>query len=276
MSQPSAAAPVARDCALEARLRQHLEGTAMGRSLYAFSSVGSTMEVAHELAQQRAPHGTLVWAQRQEQGRGRLGRVWESPAGGAYFSLILWPLHTATEIPQLSLVAGLAAVQTIQQSAGLFATIRWPNDVLIDGKKVCGILVEAAIPFSTQHQAHSTQSYVIIGVGLNVTTDPLDLPEHATSLKAAGAMHADSYELTAALCRQFQTWYDVWSSQGFAPIREALRPFMGLFGQVVHIAAGSSRFEGTASDLDEQGRLVVRLDSGVQRAFDMGEVTLLR
>lgn len=263
MSQPSAV-PLARDPALEARLRPHLEGTAMGRSLHAFASVGSTMEIAHELAQQRAPHGTLVWAQRQEQGRGRLGRVWESPAGGAYFSLILWPLHTAAEIPQLSLVAGLAVAQTIQQSAGVFATIRWPNDVLVDGKKVCGILVEARA------------GAVIVGVGLNVTTDPLDLPEHATSLKAAGATHADPYQMTAALCRQFQTWYDVWTSQGFAPIRDALRPFMGLFGQVVHIAAGSSRFEGTATDLDESGRLIVRLDSGVQRAFDMGEVTLLR
>src|SRR3990167_2704863 len=168
MHPDSRAVPHARDPALEARLRPHLEGTAMGRSLYAFTSVGSTMEVAHELAQQRAPHGTLVWAQRQEQGRGRLGRVWESPAGGIYCSVILWPLHTAAETPQLSLVAGLAVAQTIQQATSLFPTIRWPNDVLIEQKKVCGILVEARA------------GAVVIGIGMNVTTDPLDVPEHAT------------------------------------------------------------------------------------------------
>ena len=78
------------------------------------------------------------------------------------------------------------------------------------------------------------------------------------------------------LCSRFHAWYDVWTTQGFAPIREALRPWMGLFGHPVHISAGADRFEGTASDLDENGRLVVRLDSGLMRQFEMGEVTLLR
>ncbi len=255
---------LARDPALEAQLRQHLDGTAMGCSVYAFTSVGSTMEVAHVLAQQRAPHGTLVWAQRQEQGRGRLGRVWESPKGGAYFSMILRPTRPAAEIPQLSLVAGLAAARAIQHTTGLHPTIRWPNDVLLQGKKVCGILVEARA------------GAVVIGIGVNVTTDPLDLPEHATSLRVAGIAGLTPEALTGALCRTFSRWYDRWASEGFSSIRDPLRSYIGLFGQIVHIAAGSARFEGTASDLDESGRLVVRLDSGVQRAFDMGEVTLLR
>lgn len=278
-------ANAARDPALEQQLRHELDG-ATTPEILAFSCVGSTMEIAHRLAVDGAPEGTLVWAARQEQGRGRLGRVWSSPKGGAYFSLILHPARPPAEIPQLSLVAGLAAAEAIQQLTGLFPAIRWPNDVLLNGLKVAGILVEAR------------GDAVIVGIGINVTTRTEDLPDTATSLSAARlaeprggvprggvpseaarpsrGMPVNPYRLTAELCRSFSKWYDVWTTQGFAPIREALRPWIGLFGHPVHISAGSNRFEGTASDLDEDGRLVVRLDSGVLRAFDMGEVTLLR
>ena len=222
------------------------------------------MDVAHELAAAGAGEGTLVWAARQEQGRGRLGRTWASPEGGAYFSFILRPMRPATEIPQLSLVAGLAAAESIGELTGLAPSVRWPNDVLIGEKKVCGILTEA------RHGA------VVIGIGINVSTDPAHLPDPATSLKAVGAPACDPCRLTAALCRQFDQWYDVWTARGFDPIREALRPRMALFGQPVHLTAGSEHLEGTATDLDESGRLLVRLDSGLMRAFEMGEVTLLR
>jgi BirA family biotin operon repressor/biotin-[acetyl-CoA-carboxylase] ligase len=116
----------------------------------------------------------------------------------------------------------------------------------------------------------------VVGIGINVTTDPHDLPETATSVTEAGAPGCDPYRLTGALCRHFQAWYDVWTGRGFVPIREALHPRMGHFGQPIHISAGASNFEGTASNLDEQGRLLVRLDSGIVRPFEMGEVTLLR
>ena len=244
------------------------------------------MEVAHALAREGAPEGALVWAARQERGRGRLGRTWTSPEGGAYFSLILHPRRPAAETPQLSLVAGLSVAEAIRELTGLFVSIRWPNDVLINGLKVSGILIEAK------------EGAVIVGIGLNVTNDPRELPEGATSLVVAlvaepagnasrrrperdpaGAsreMPPDPYRLTGASCRRFGAWYEVWTKQGFAPIREALRPWIGLFGHPVHISAGSSRFEGTASDLDEGGRLLVRLDSGIMRAFEMGEVALLR
>jgi len=95
-------------------------------------------------------------------------------------------------------------------------------------------------------------------------------------LAAAGGKDLDPLPLAARVYRRLFRWYDVWAEDGFAPIREALRPQMALFGEVVHITAGTERFEGTASDLDEAGRLVVRLDSGLMRAFEMGEVTLLR
>ena len=264
-----AAASAERDPTLEAQLARHLDGW----TIHAFQRVTSTMEVAHELAAGLpaapaaqvggAQERTLVWAAQQEQGRGRLGRKWESPDGGVYLSLILRPSRPMPEVPQLSLVAGLATVEAIQRVTNLFCAIRWPNDLLLAGKKVCGILVEAR------------DGAAVIGIGINVAVDPRELPEIATSLRAAGAS-ADPYHLTGELCRRFAAWYDVWTREGFGPIREALRPWIGIFGQPVHIAAGADRFEGTASDLDDSGRLLVRLDSGLLRPFDMGEVTLLR
>ena len=299
---------VQRDPKLETTLSACIDGR-IGRPVHAFQHVGSTMDVAHELAAAGAEEGTLVWATRQEQGRGRLGRTWLSPEGGLYISILLRPTRPPTELPQLSLVAGLAAAQAIQEHANLFPSIRWPNDLLINGKKVGGILVEASSSVRSGLRAQGSPApalaspprlwpkadrgggpggqlptalspqpsalYAVIGIGINVTTQLKDLPETATSLSASGA-GCDPCQLTGALCRRFEAWYDVWTSQGFGPIREALRAWMGHFGQPVHINAGSSRFEGTATDLDESGRLLVRLDSGLVRAFEMGEVTLLR
>jgi BirA family biotin operon repressor/biotin-[acetyl-CoA-carboxylase] ligase len=227
------------------------------------------MEIAHELAAQGTPDGTLVFAARQEQGRGRLGRTWVSPEGGAYCSIMLRPTRSPAEIPQLSLVAGLATAEAIRELTGLSPSIRWPNDVLINDLKVAGILVEAR------------NNAVVVGIGINVTTDPADLPPNSTSLQRCltpSQKVSDTFpvEIAGQVYRRVLAWYDVWSRSGFAPIREALRPWIGFFGQPVHLTAGTEWFEGTASDLDEQGRLLVRLDSGLSRAFDVGEVALLR
>ena len=251
-----------------------MDGSRIGRPVYAYAKVGSTMDVARRLAQQGATEGALVWAARQEQGRGRLGRVWESPEGGAYFSLILKPTRAAAEISQLSLVTGLAAAQAIHELTGLFPAIRWPNDLLLNDRKVAGMLVEALSLQSLS--AERSTLYAIVGVGINVATRPEDLPDGATSLVAEGTITCTPESLTGALCRLFATWYDEWTARGFGPIREALRHWIGVFGHPVQLTAGTDRFQGTASDLDESGRLLVRLDSGIIRPFDMGEVTRLR
>lgn len=252
-----------RDPALEARLKTQLKGCCFGGSIHAFASCDSTMERAHALARDGAGEGTLVFAARQTNGRGRLGRRWESPAGGAYFSLILKPSRPPAEIPQLSLVAGLSAAGAIRELTALSPSIRWPNDVLLDGKKVAGILTEAK------------NGAVVVGIGINVTTDAKDLPDTATSLSTSGAA-CDPYRLAAMLCSRFDGWYDVWTAQGFAPIRQALHPWMSHMGELVRLQTGASQTEGQATDLDDSGRLLVRLDSGIVKAFEAGEVTLLR
>ncbi|MDP3722779.1 MAG: biotin--[acetyl-CoA-carboxylase] ligase [Candidatus Omnitrophota bacterium] len=303
MSAKNLVADAPRDSALERRLAAALAGTRLGRPLYGFQRVGSTMDVAKALAEQGAPEGTLVWAARQDHGRGRLGRVWESPEGGAYFSLILRPspgtpptggvgegvpqpkaegrpTRSLQDIPQLSLVAGLSAAEAIRELTTLSPSIRWPNDLLLNGRKVAGILIEASV----QRIADSVQNYIVVGVGINVSTDPRELPEGSTSLREAlGSSYTlyakryplDPVALTVALCRKFDGWYDSWTAKGFAPIREALRPWLTL-GALVRLTTNSSQVEGQASDVDEQGRLLVRLESGVMRSFEAGEVALLR
>ena len=239
-------------------------GRRMGWPRYTYASVGSTMDVAKRLAEKGAPEGTLVLAERQTAGRGRQRRPWDSPKGGLYLSLILRPTRPTPEVPQLSLVAGLAAAEAVQEASGLSPCVKWPNDLLLRERKVAGLLVE------------TSNGAVVLGIGINVTTPTRLLPEAATSLVAEGWTRANPRTLAAALCRHLGAWYDICSSNSFAPIREALRPWMGHFGQRVSIASGSKRFEGTASDLDESGRLLVRLDTGILQAFEMGEVTLLR
>lgn len=255
-------AGIQRDEALTARLSRELDASLRG-AIHVFQEVASTMDVAHALAAEGAVEGTLVWARRQTGGRGRLGRTWESPEGGAYFSIILRPERPATEIPQLSLIAGLATTEAIRECANVSARVRWPNDVLLGGKKVAGILTEAK------------NGSVVLGIGVNVATSLSDLPETATSLTAAGATATDPYLLTARLYRRFFRWYEVWTGTGFSPVRNGLRAHLALLGEVVHVTAGSVEFEGTAADLDEAGRLLVRLDSGLMRPFEMGEVSLL-
>lgn len=236
----------------------------LGKLLHDYGVVSSTMDVAREHLRHGAAHGTLIVAERQLKGRGRLGRGWASPKGGLYASFIVRPHRAVEEVPQLSLVAGLSVAEAIRDVAGLYPSIRWPNDLLLQEQKVCGILVEAC------------SQAVIIGIGLNVKTNPRELPPQATSLKACAAASTSIDRLLVAICRHLSAWYGIWSTSGFPPIREALRPWMGLFGCFVHVRAGTNHFEGTAVDLDEAGRLVIRLDFGLHRALAVGEVTFLR
>jgi biotin-(acetyl-CoA carboxylase) ligase len=298
-----------RDPAREQRLGRAYPGV----SIYAYARVSSTMDVAHALAAEGAPEGALVFATEQEQGRGRLSRTWESPEGGAYCSLILRPTRPQAEMSQLSLVAGLAVAETVRELTHLSPSIRWPNDVLVKGHKLAGILVEAK------------NGAVIVGIGVNVSCAPADRPaagpascgtssvgnpavadtsspagieparsparmvparSQATSLAACGVSGLDPCEVAGGLCRSVRAWYDVWTAQGFGQIREALRPYIHMFGQMVRMTTDQrgadsvqrigNMVEGQAVDIDEAGRLVVRLDSGLLRAFSMAEVTLLR
>ena len=246
-----------------------------GSPLYAMADVGSTMDVARELADRSAPEGTCIVADRQSGGRGRSGRRWESPPGGLYASLILRPSRPSDEWPSLSLVAGLALAETVHQWCRLDAQIRWPNDILIEGKKVAGILTETSVVTSDKRQVTSDKNFVVLGVGINATAEASELPDTATSLAAWG-VSCDSYRLAAAFLRRLEQRYEVWRTGGFASVRSAWLARSGLVGNMVSVALPSEELEGQVADVDERGRLVIRLDAGVQRACEVGDVRLLR
>lgn len=255
-----------QNAALEQRLAQALDGCALGRPCLAFDSLPSTMEVAHHLALEGAQEGTVVLAEAQTAGRGRAGRAWVSPPGGLYASFILHPSRVLRDVPQLALLAGLAVTQAIQDLTTLAATVHWPNDVFLRGRKVAGILCET--------KAHDNKTTAIIGIGINAATEPKLLPREAISL-AEVSRPPDRVALFAALCRHLDALYRQWNEHGFAPLKPTLARAM-VFGNIVRITAGTDAFQGQAQDVDDHGRFLVRLDSGILRAVDVGEVTLLR
>ncbi len=245
------------------------------------------MTVAHQLANDGAPEGACVWAETQTAGKGRAGRVWTSPRGGIYLSLILKPSRPTSDIPQLALLAGLAAAEAIRDVAALSSLIRWPNDLLIEGKKVVGILVEASTSdFRLQTSDNSetrnpkpetrNSTYAVVGIGINVETNPQKLPEGAASLSQWCRPAPNRTRLAAAWLRHLARLYAAWNAEGFAAIRPELLQWIGLFGQLVHVTVGHDTVQGQAIDLDDAGRLLVRLESGLIRAFHAGEVALLR
>ena len=254
---------------IEAQIASAVESIRLGRPCYAFDEIGSTMDAAHRFAADGAPEGTVIWSERQTAGRGRSGRLWVSPRGGLYLSIILRPSRDYTELPQLALLGGLAAAQAIHALTNLPARVRWPNDVLLQDQKLVGVLTELTTD-------RGGARYAVVGVGINVTIPADELPPGATTLSRWVAVAPDRVVLAAAWLRALDHAYLCWSAEGFAPLRTGLVQWSGVFGKIVHITTPKDRFGGQAMDIDEQGRLLVRLDSGMMRAVDMGEVALLR
>ncbi len=226
----------------------------MGRAFYAFRMIPSTQDELRRLAEAGAPEGTLVVADHQIRGRGRQGRQWlDEPGANLLFSLLLHPDIPAAQLPQLSLLAALASAEALEAATGLAIEIRWPNDLQRRGRKVGGILAEAAA-------MGERVAYVIVGIGINVnqTEFPADLPGRATSL-ALEVEHPLSREvLLETLLVSLDRWYARYLSEGFSPVREGWRRAAVTLGQRVE-GAGVS---GIAEDLDADGALLVRTAQG--------------
>ena len=240
-------------------LRQRLEGTPFARRIHHFFRIDSTNNVALALAADGEPHGALVLAEEQTAGRGRLGRSWYSEkASGIYLSLILRPQLAVQQAPLLTLVAGLAARDAVVEATGLEVDIRWPNDLLVGGKKFCGILTEM------QAEADRVR-HVVVGIGVNVnhTRIPAELEGIATSLQLAGGRPCSRLELVAGLLHAFEGYYDRLLSEGPAPIIARFNEVSSYArGKRVRVVAPREEFTGTTAGLDAMGCLLVRRDDG--------------
>jgi len=234
--------------------------------LIAHETIGSTNDEAKRMAREGAAEGAIVSAERQTAGRGRRGRAWVSPPGNLYASILLRPRCRAATAAQLGFVAALGLADAIGELAPRVTLgCKWPNDLLANGKKVCGILLE------TEMASGDSPDFVVLGVGVNLASSPDDTPYPATSLVAEGAPGIAPLTMLTAFVRHFAQWLAVWRADGFAPIREAwLARAMGL-GEPIQVRLERDTLDGRFLDLDDDGALLLGT-SGGSRRIAAGEI----
>lgn len=249
---------------------QHLRGSSFGKRILHFFQTESTNDVALRLGEEGELHGTIILAEKQTAGRGRAGHSWVSEASaGIYVTLLLRPPISPLVSPALTIAAGLAARDAIAAETALPTDIRWPNDVMLNGKKVCGILTEMQAEPDRIHFAA-----VGIGVNVNQTKMPADLANIATSLRIeTGRLHS-RLELLARLLRRLDHYYNQFVTEGAAPI---LRQFSEVSsyaeGKRVRISTGDDSFVGITAGLEPSGILRVRRDDGKMELVISGTVS---
>ncbi len=228
--------------------------------------ISSTSDEAKSLAATGADEGTLVWALEQSQGHGRQGTPWASPPGNLYLSLILKPEVTVAIAAQLGFAAALAVGEACLDAAPeAEITLKWPNDVLLAGRKIAGILLES------QAQPDGRLVWLVLGIGINLVTYPVSAAYPATALSATGA-EVTPAAMLAALARRFLHWYEQWrEGQGFATLRAAwLARAQGL-GQPIRVRLPQTELEGVFGGIDEDGALLLET-AGTRRRIAAGEI----
>jgi BirA family transcriptional regulator, biotin operon repressor / biotin---[acetyl-CoA-carboxylase] ligase len=247
-----------------------LQARTMARKIYYFDAGSSTMEVAVSLGLQKAPEGTLVLAESQQTGRGRMGREWASTKyKGLYLSLILRPEIAPAQAPVLTLLTAVAACEACLETAGVAASIKWPNDILVQGKKLGGILTELEAETDAVR-------FVVIGLGLNVNARAADLPGQAVSLREVTGAPCSRIMLLQEFLRRMEAWYLRFQKEGPAPVIEAWKSHAVTLGRRVKVHAPHAALEGEAVDLDADGALLVRDDAGLVRRVTAGDVVHCR
>jgi BirA family transcriptional regulator, biotin operon repressor / biotin---[acetyl-CoA-carboxylase] ligase len=230
-------------------------------ALVRLGRVDSTQAVAFTLAADGAADRTVVVAQAQTAGRGRRGRLWlDEPGASLLTSIILRPRLTPARLPTLSLAAGVAVAEALERVTGLMPRLKWPNDVLVDGRKLAGILLESRI---------GPSPLVVLGVGVNLgqRVFPPDLAERATSVRLATGRRVDADTLLTALLESLDAWRTRLETEGWAPIRERWCAFTETLGRRVSI----DDVQGIAVDVEEDGALIVA-EGDVRRRVVAGEV----
>ncbi|MBM3120047.1 MAG: biotin--[acetyl-CoA-carboxylase] ligase [Chloroflexi bacterium] len=253
---------------LETSIRSRLNTRFVGQQLYYYPTLTSTMDTARNAAKEGAAEGTVVIANTQTAGRGRLGRTWLSPEGSLSMSLILKP--SLNNLPQLIMIASLAVVRAIREVSGLETQIKWPNDVLIKGKKVCGILIENEV-------RGDRVDFTIIGIGINVNFNPSAFPEIseiATSLSQELGKEVSKAEFTTTLLFELEKLY--LKTQFGAPICKEWRDHMETLGRWIQVKTGNTIEQGKAEDVTENGNLLLRRADGSLTEIAAGDVTVTK
>lgn len=253
-------------------LRTYARGK-LGREVIFYESLDSTNDTAMGLASGGAAHGTVVLADEQRKGRGRLGRRWASPQGrNIYMSIILRPGMRPREAALITLMAAVSAATAIREKTGLGAGIKWPNDLIAGGRKLGGILTEVrSDPDRVLH--------AVVGVGINVNMAQSDFPHSirgsATSVFMETGKRHRRTPIVAALLGCLEGELERFTKEGRGPLLEEWRRLSSTLGKTVRVDAGDEEITGVALDIDDEGRLVLKAGDGLRR-ISSGDLTMLR
>jgi len=245
----------------------------IGGTLHFFRELPSTNDMAKELAIRRAKEGTVIVAETQTRGRGRMGREWASPKGGLWFSIILRPKVSPKDAPKLTLMMSVAVAKTIKKLFDLEAEIKWPNDVLLNGKKVCGILTET-------HTTGGFLNFAAVGVGINANFSlndfPANLRDSSTTLQEELRREIDCEVFLRSLLEETEHYYDMFTRGKFNLILAEWRHLSKFLGSYVQVTSFGEEVEGWATDIDENGALIIKLRDQSTRRIISGDVSILK
>ena len=265
--------PCSSEYLTEAKIHNGLNTRWVGRNIFSFGSLKSTNEYAFLLAEDGAEEGTVVVADEQSAGRGRFGRAWHSPPGvGLWSSIILRPDLFPWEAPKITMVTALAVACAIERTTDLAAVLKWPNDVLVGNRKVCGILTELNAEIDSVN-------FVIIGMGLNVNQCewefPVALRETATSLRIEGGRPFSRINVFQALLREFESVYGRMVEYGFPALLDELKARSCLIDKTVAIRLKNRIYKGKVVNIDDGGGLVLKVGNDRIEHIISGEVQLI-
>lgn len=244
----------------------------IGREIQVFQETSSTNDVAARLAREGVAEGAVVFAEAQSKGRGRLGRVWLSPAGkGLWFTVVLRPTMAPSHATQLTVAAATALARAVTQQTGIVPEIKWPNDILIRGRKVAGILTEMDAELEHVKQ-------LLLGIGMDVNLEAADFPaalrKIATSLRIETGQKINRAELAVTILRELDHDYELVKNGEFARLAEQWEERCSTVGREVSIRVGDRVIRGRAESLDDDGALLVRTPHGHLQRIIGGDVTV--
>ena len=253
-------------------LKKNLYCKRIGSNIIFLPEIDSTNDLIKKYLINNISEGIVVVSETQTRGRGRQGRSWHSPPEtGIYLSTLLKPDLEMSKLSIITLLAGVAAILTINEFSNQNAYLKWPNDILIDSKKVCGLLCEII-------KKNRELDGVIIGIGINVNQIPEQFPDHlkniATSIRIVNGFPIDRLAVIQSFLTNLDCEYQTYLDEGESSVIKKWSLNTKLFGKKVSIKHGSNVTTGSAMRLDELGRLVLLLDNGHEEAFDSGEVSL--
>jgi BirA family biotin operon repressor/biotin-[acetyl-CoA-carboxylase] ligase len=247
---------------LPQEIQRKLSTNYIGKKIYYFPELKSTNIMAKEKTLHRAEgidEGTLIIAERQSAGKGRLGREWFSPAGGIWLSVILYPQLLPSYISRITLMTAVAVVKAIKLCTQIESQIKWPNDILINEKKVCGILTEMSAELDMIN-------WVVVGIGINANIDhqdfPEDIKENTISLKETSGKEISRVKLVQTFLQEFEKYYKILKRREFFSILKEWKLYSYTLGRKIRVDIGGKIITGEAVDINEEGALILKKGDG--------------